>query len=117
MRSILVVLGAACALAACASGGDTAGSQAGDDTIDGETAYLENCAGCHEDGMFAAPRVGEPQDWESRSSLWQAVLMEHAKQGYFEMPARGGKANLPDEVVNAASEYMLEMTFSDRPQD
>ena len=85
--------------------------------IDGEAAYTEHCAGCHETGMLGAPREGQPQEWEGRSDLWQAVLMEHAKTGYFEMPARGGKTDLPDEVVAAAAEYMLEMTFPDRPQD
>lgn len=83
----------------------------------GETAYLEHCAGCHETGLLGAPREGEPQDWEDRSSLWQAVLLEHAKTGYFDMPARGGKTRLPDEVVEAAAEYMLEMTFPNRPVD
>jgi cytochrome c5 len=67
--------------------------------------------------MFGAPRMGEPMDWEVRSSLWQAVLMEHAKQGYYNMPARGGRSDLPDEVVNAAAEYMLENTYHDRPED
>lgn len=117
MRSILTVLLAGCALVACASDNRETSNPVADEAINGEAAYEENCAGCHEDGVFAAPRVGVPQDWESRSSLWQAVLMEHAKQGFFEMPARGGKASLPDEVVNAAAEYMLEKTFSDRPKD
>ncbi len=83
----------------------------------GEAAYLEHCAGCHETGMLGAPREGEPKDWEERSSLWQAVLLEHAKTGYFDMPARGGKTRLPDDVVEAAAEYMLEQTFPDRPKD
>ena len=64
-----------------------------------------------------APREGEPQDWRGRSALWQAVLMEHAKTGYFDMPARGGNSELSDEVVNAAAEYMLELTFESRPED
>jgi cytochrome c5 len=85
--------------------------------IDGQAAYVEHCAGCHETGMMGAPREGEPDDWQGRSDLWQAVLMEHAKTGFFEMPARGGKSDLPDDVVSAAAEYMLEITFPDRPKD
>ena len=116
MRLTATVLVTGLALSGCALiDGDN--GKPDDGTINGEAAYNEHCAGCHEQGMFGAPREGEPRDWESRSSLWQAVLMEHAKEGYFDMPARGGKTNLPDEVVNAAAEYMLEMTFSDRPQD
>ena len=103
-------------LAGCALGNkDDAAVDA--DSVNGEAAYMEYCATCHDDGMFNAPRMGEPMDWEVRSSLWQAVLMEHAKQGYYDMPARGGRTDLPDAVVNAAAEYMLENTYHDRPRD
>ena len=120
MRQTALLIATGLVLASCAhnadgppisSGGNTAA------TIDGEAAYIEHCAGCHETGMLGAPREGQPKEWEGRSDLWQAVLVEHAKTGYFEMPARGGKTDLPDEVVAAAAEYMLEMTFPDRPQD
>ncbi len=116
MRHILLLIVIALVLGACAHRGDdvTADQTA---AINGETAYLDHCAGCHETGMLGAPREGEPVDWQARSNLWQAVLMEHAKTGYFEMPARGGKMDLPDEIVEAAAEYMLEQTFPDRPED
>ena len=120
MKSTIFVGVAGLALTACAHhAGDAAGDArlSSDAAINGEAAYLENCAGCHETGMLGAPREGEPQDWRGRSALWQAVLMEHAKTGYFDMPARGGNSELPDEVVNAAAEYMLEMTFESRPED
>ncbi|MDJ0795007.1 MAG: c-type cytochrome [Woeseiaceae bacterium] len=116
MRHILLSIAIALALTACAHRSDDATT---DHTaaINGEAAYLEHCAGCHETGMMGAPRESEPVDWQARSNLWQAVLMEHAKTGYFDMPARGGKMDLPDEVVEAAAEYMLEKTFPDRPED
>ena len=118
MRLTLTATIASLALAACAhSGDDAAAGSAASGSINGEAAYLENCAGCHETGILGAPREGQPADWEGRSNLWQAVLMEHAKTGYFEMPAKGGKSDLPDEVVNAAAEYMLEKTFPNRPED
>ena len=117
MRHILLSIAVALALAACAHRGDDAGEADQSAGINGESAYLEHCAGCHETGMLGAPREGQPRDWEGRSNLWQAVLMEHAKTGYFDMPARGGKTELPDEIVDAAAEYMLEKTFEDRPED
>ena len=118
MRLTVTTMIAGLALAACAHhGDDAAGTSGADEPINGEAAYLEHCAGCHETGMLGAPREGNPADWEGRSKLWQAVLMEHAKTGYFDMPARGGKTHLPDEVVDAAAEYMLEKTFPNRPQD
>ena len=117
MRHILLSFAVVLVLAACAHRGDDAGSAVQDAAINGEAAYVEHCAGCHETGMLGAPREGEPMDWEARSNLWQAVLMEHAKTGYFDMPARGGKTELPDEVVEAAAEYMLEKTFPNRTED
>ena len=118
MRLTVTMMIAGLALAACAHSGDDAGvDSATDASINGEAAYLEHCAGCHETGMLGAPREGQPADWEGRSKLWQGVLMEHAKTGYFDMPAKGGKTNLPDEIVDAAAEYMLEKTFPNRPRD
>ena len=117
MRYGVFFIAAAMVVASCAHSGDGAKESAAAATINGAAAYAEHCAGCHETGMLGAPREGEPQDWETRSSLWQAVLMEHAKTGYFDMPARGGKTHLPDEVVDAAAEYMLEQTFPNRPED
>jgi len=120
MRQTAFLIAAGFVLASCAyNGGDTAASYGieADAAIDGQAAYNEHCAGCHETGMLGAPREGQPQEWQDRSSLWQAVLMEHAKTGYFEMPARGGNTELSDKVVGAAAEYMLEQTFQDRPED
>jgi cytochrome c5 len=49
--------------------------------------------------------------------MWQAVLSKHAKAGYLEMPGKGGQAELSDESVEAATEYMLGLTFPELPQD
>mgnify|MGYP001824810819 CR=1 FL=1 len=118
MRKIAFLLAAGFAIGACAANsGEPQVDATASTAVDGEKAYIEHCAGCHETGLLGAPREGEPNDWEGRSNLWQAVLMDHAKTGYFDMPARGGKSELPDEVVHAAAEYMLEITFPDRPED
>jgi len=118
MKPSLISLALAMALAGCAhSGGSDGGIVSTRNAVNGEAAYLEHCAGCHETGMLGAPREGEPGDWQARSTLWQAVLLDHARTGYFDMPAKGGKADLPDDIVEAAAEYMLEQTFPDRPKD
>lgn len=85
--------------------------------INGEAAYSEHCAGCHETGMLGAPVAGDAADWGTRSDLWDAVLLDHAITGYLDMPARGGRTKLPDDVVKAAAEYMLRMSFPDMPLD
>lgn len=88
-----------------------------DPEISGLEAYNMVCARCHETGVDGAPVTRNPADWEGRSDLWQAVLMEHANSGYFEMPAKGGDEALSDWTINAATQYMLEITFPDRPRD
>jgi cytochrome c5 len=116
MRSSALILATGLLLTGCALHDNDTDKPAGN-AINGEAAYFEYCAGCHEDGMFGAPRRGQQEDWQNRSQLWQAVLMEHAKEGYLEMPARGGASDLSDELVNAAAEYLIEHTFCDWPCD
>ena len=112
--TILVMAGA---LAACAHDSDTVVAQEVTSTDFGEQAYNEHCAGCHETGMLGAPVAGDPVDWGTRSQLWDAVLLDHAITGYLEMPAKGGRTDLPEDVVKAAAEYMLEITYPERLQD
>lgn len=85
--------------------------------MSGQEAYETTCAHCHDAGLNGAPVTRNAADWEMRSPLWQAVLMEHAKDGYFGMPAKGGNPELPDITVSAAAEYMLEITFPNLPRD
>ena len=120
MRQTAFLIAASFALVSCAHDSDEVLSSPDNIAgvaVDGEAAYMEHCSGCHETGMLGAPREGQPEEWAGRSNLWQAVLMEHAKTGYFEMPARGGRSDLSDEIINAASEYMIELTFPDRQKD
>ena len=83
----------------------------------GRATYERACASCHETGEGEAPVTGQREDWSGRSDMWQAVLFEHAKSGYLEMPGKGGQDELSDEAVEAASEYMLERTFPELPKD
>ena len=80
-------------------------------------AYEHACAACHETGKDGAPRTGDPEAWAGRSSLWEAVLFEHAEDGYFDMPAHGMDGRFSDEEVAAAAQFMLEITHPDRPRD
>lgn len=83
----------------------------------GEDVYEWACAACHGTGENGAPRIGDRAAWSDRSPLWSAVLLEHAKQGYLEMPAKGGHGYLSDRAVEAAGEYMLGETFPEKPRD
>ena len=83
----------------------------------GKEAYELVCARCHAEGKNGAPKTGDPAAWEGRSTLWEAVLFEHAKKGYNKMPAKGGDAALDDATVERAAEYMLRQVYPDAPPD
>jgi len=85
--------------------------------LTGEQAYKQTCASCHDDGIDGAPRTGDPDAWADRSMLWEAVLIEHANNGYLKMPAKGGDPSLDDATVARAVEYMLMLTYPDAPRD
>ncbi len=118
---LILLLGAAAACSPTDNAKDPSGQNAptapAGDSLTGQNAYERVCAGCHDEGLDGAPAVGDRQAWASRSSLWVAVLVEHAKEGFFDMPARGGDPALSDLEVAAAAEHMLTLTHPDRPAD
>jgi cytochrome c5 len=83
----------------------------------GKDTYEQACASCHDSGEQGAPVTGQRDQWEGRSDLWQAVLFEHAKSGYLDMPGKGGQPELTDDAVEAAAEYMLGLTYPELPKD
>lgn len=117
-RKLIVLLGVA-ALAGCGGTQTEPMPAASEGTVamSGEAAYRQYCAACHETGKDGAPVVGKHADWADRSKLWQAVIMDHARSGYLDMPAKGGRPDLPDATIDAAVEYMLERTHPDVPAD
>jgi len=85
------------------------------ETFSGADAYKLACARCHEEGLNGAPRTGDTAAWAGRSWLWEAVLFEHAKKGYNQMPAKGGYEELDNALVEKAAEYMMSLTHSAPP--
>ena len=94
---------------------DEAASQA--ETLSGKQAYDIACAQCHDEGLDGAPRISARDAWKDRSMLWQAVLFEHAKSGYLDMPAKGGNETLDDAAIARAAEYLLSTTFPEIKKD
>ena len=82
----------------------------------GKQTYDQICAACHEEGLDGAPRTGDRAAWDKRSGLWEAVLFEHARSGFGNMPAKGGEATLDDATVTKAAEYMMTLTYPELPQ-
>lgn len=85
--------------------------------LTGKQAYEEVCAGCHEEGLHGAPRTGDRAAWDERSWLWEAVLFEHARTGYGDMPAKGGAEDLDEATITKAAEYMLTLTYPETHRD
>jgi cytochrome c5 len=83
----------------------------------GKEIYQQACASCHDEGVDGAPAIGDRYAWSQRSPLWSTVLFEHAKDGYLEMPAKGDRPELTEQAVDAASEYLLSVTFPEMPLD
>ena len=82
---------------------------------EGRAVYERSCAACHDPGASEAPAIGVKGDWDNRSRLWTAVLFDHAKSGYLEMPSKGGAPGLSDQQVDAAAEYILLVTYPEWP--
>jgi cytochrome c5 len=78
---------------------------------DGKATYQSACSVCHGAGIAGAPKVGDKAGWAARIAQGTATLHQHALQGYQGqagvMPAKGGRADLADEVVAAAVDYMV----------
>ncbi len=75
---------------------------------DGKTVYNTVCAGCHGAGVMGAPKTGDKAAWAGRIGQGMATLNNHAINGFKGMPARGGAANLSDDEVKAAVQYMVD---------
>lgn len=113
-RAVLLVQFSAL-LSACGDGAEAPHGDPQSPMLSGYDTYQAFCASCHDTGAANAPLTGNPADWEDRSRLWVAVLTEHAKAGYLEMPAKGGESGLSDLSVNHAVEYMMLKTFPEKP--
>jgi cytochrome c5 len=77
----------------------------------GEATYNKVCIVCHGQGIAGAPKTGDAAAWEARIAQGKDTLYKHAIEGYQGqagvMPAKGGAADLSDDDVKAAVDFML----------
>lgn len=77
----------------------------------GKSVFGKTCAMCHAAGVAGAPKPGDKADWGPRIAQGKDTLYKHALEGFTGakgmMPARGGNANMSDEDVKAAVDYMV----------
>lgn len=78
---------------------------------DGAGTYKMACAACHAAGVAGAPKVGDKAAWKDRIAKGADTLHTHAIKGFKGdkgyMPAKGGRADLSDDAVKAAVDYMV----------
>lgn len=106
MKPIAVSTVVALFLIGCSDAGDEAASAPAEKSA-GQLVYESHCIVCHSNGINGAPIPGKPLMWEDRIAQGEAVLIEHAINGFGLMPAKGGKTSMPDEDVAAAVRYMI----------
>lgn len=51
--------------------------------------------------------------FQRETPLWEAVLFEHAKEGYLGMPAKGGHEEYTDCEIENVAEYMRSLVHAD----
>lgn len=80
--------------------------------LSGPQVYNQACLACHSAGIGGAPVLGDVDAWTARIAQGMDTLNEHAINGYQGdvgyMPAKGGRADLSDEEVASAVEYMVQ---------
>ena len=81
---------------------------------DGTAAYDTACAACHGAGIAGAPKVGDKAAWGPRIAQGKDTLYKHAIEGFTGktgvMPAKGARADWPDDLVKQAVDHMLALT-------
>lgn len=75
----------------------------------GKALYTATCSACHGAGIAGAPKFGDKTAWAARLKEGDAVLYQHAIQGFQGkngvMPPKGG-STASDDDVKAAVNYM-----------
>jgi cytochrome c5 len=97
--------------AASAGGAAGAGPEAMPKT--GQELFQQTCSACHGAGIAGAPKAGDKAAWGPRIDKGMPTLYEHAEKGFQGssgiMPAKGGRPDVPDDLVKKAVDYMVGM--------
>ncbi len=73
----------------------------------GEDIFKAVCTNCHSEGLLGSPKFGDKSAWAPRIAKGKPTLYQHAIAGFNSMPARGGQADLADQEVKNAVDYMV----------
>ena len=90
-------------------GGDaaTAVTQVAAAELSGEQVYQQVCASCHTSGVLNAPKPGDAAAWQPRLAKGNDTLYANAINGIGAMPAKGGRADMSDDAIKSAVDYLI----------
>lgn len=74
---------------------------------DGKSVYDKTCSVCHAAGVANAPKLGDKAAWAPRTGAGKDALVASVVKGKGAMPPKAGNAQLTDDEIKAAVEFML----------
>ncbi len=79
----------------------------------GKDLFEQTCSACHGAGIAGAPKAGDKAAWSSHIAKGLPTLYDHALHGFTgttgTMPAKGGRTDVPDAMVEQAVNYMVSL--------
>jgi cytochrome c5 len=79
----------------------------------GDEVFTQVCSACHGAGIVGAPKAGDKAAWGPRIAKGKDTLYEHAIKGFQGsagvMPAKGGRVDLPDDLIKQAVDHMVNL--------
>lgn len=74
---------------------------------DGKAVYDKTCVACHASGVANAPKLGDKAAWAPRIATGRDALVASVVKGKGAMPPKAGAADLKDDDIQAAVDYMV----------
>jgi cytochrome c5 len=68
--------------------------------------YQRSCISCHSVSSSTAPLTGFAAAWKPRLQQGMPVLVQHAREGYKAMPAKGFCSDCSDQDLQKLIEFM-----------
>jgi cytochrome c5 len=79
----------------------------GAQAADGKAVYDKTCVACHASGVANAPKLGDKAAWAPRVGGGRDALVASVIKGKGAMPPKAGNADLKEDDIKAAVEFML----------
>ena len=67
---------------------------------------MQACVACHAAGVANAPKLGDKAAWAPRIATGKEALLKSVLNGKGAMPPKAGAADLKDDDLKAAIDYM-----------